>query len=365
MVIGVPKEIKDQEYRISMTPVGVASLCQMGHTILLESGAGEGSGFSDEDFQKAGAEIALSKKTLFNTADLIIKVKEPISVEYDFFRDGQILFTFLHLAADRPLLDFLLERGITAIAYETIELEDGKRPLLKPMSEVAGRMSVLIGAQYLRKTHGGAGILLSGVAGVPKGRVGIIGGGIVGKNAAQVALALGAEVTIFEQSSLQRAYLDDFFRGRVVILPPYPEEIRKNIPGCHLVVGAASKTGDKAPHLVSRDMVSKMMKGSVIVDVAIDQGGCFETSRKTSHSDPTYTVDDVVHYCVTNIPGIVPQTATFALANESFPYLQKLAELGLKEATAQDSALRKGINVDQGKIRHASVAEAFNLTMEN
>ncbi len=365
MIIGVPREIKDQEYRVSMTPVGVSTLCREGHTVLIESGAGEGSGLTDDVFKKAGAEISPSKKTLFNTADLIIKVKEPTPEEYDFFRQGQILFTFLHLAADRALLDCLIDRGVTAIAYETIELEDGKRPLLKPMSEVAGRMSVLIGAQYLQKIHGGAGILLSGVAGVSKGRVTIIGGGIVGKNAAQVALALGAEVTIFEHNSLQRANLDDFFRGAVVTLPPYPDEITQNLERSHLVIGAVSKTGDKAPHLVTRNMIANMLKGAVIVDVAIDQGGCFETSRKTSHSDPIYLVEGVIHYCVTNMPGIVPKTSTFALANETFPYLQKLATLGFEQATASDSALLKGVNTHQGTIRHPSVADAFNLEMEN
>lgn len=348
-----------------MTPVGVSSLCREGHTVLVESGAGEGSGLTDETFQKAGAEISPSKRTLFNAADLIIKVKEPISEEYDFFRRGQILFTYLHLAADRPLLDFLMERGVTAIAYETIELAEGKRPLLKPMSEVAGRMSVLVGAHYLQKIHGGIGILLSGVAGVPKGRVTIIGGGIVGKNAAQMALALGAEVIVFDQSSIQRSYLDDFFKGAVTTLPPYPEEVAQAVEASHLVIGAVSKTGDKAPHLVTRAMVSRMMKGAVIVDVAIDQGGCFETSRKTSHSDPIYTIEDVIHYCVTNMPGIVPTTATFALANETFPYLQKLATLGFEGAIASDAALQKGVNIHQGRIRHPSVAEAFHLEMEN
>jgi len=364
MVIGIPKEIKDREYRVGMTPVGVSSLRQSGHTILVESGAGEGSGLSDQDFQEAGAEVLTSKKRLFDTANLIAKVKEPLPEEFEFFRRGQILFTYLHLAADRALLDFLVERGVTAIAYETIEFDNGKRPLLKPMSEVAGRMAVLVGAYYLQKAQGGLGLLLSGVAGVPKGRVTIVGGGIVGKNAAQLALALGAEVLVFEKSSAQRSYLDDFFKGAVVILPPHSVEVAAAVKESRLVIGAASKTGDKAPHLVSREMISKMLNGAVVVDVAIDQGGCFETSRKTTHSDPVYTVDGVIHYCVANIPGVVPKTATFALANETFPYLEKLASLGFEAATESDPAFYRGVNVHRGHVTHPSVAEAFDLKMK-
>lgn len=364
MIIGIPKEIKDQEYRVSLTPAGAAVLHQEGHSLLVEAAAGEGSGFSDESFQKAGAEISPSKRALFESADIIVKVKEPTPEEFEFFHPAQILFTFLHLAADRPLLDFLIEKKITAIAYETIELENGTRPLLKPMSEVAGRMAVLVGAHYLQKVQGGIGLLLSGVAGVHRGKVTVIGGGIVGKNAAQVALALGAEVILFEHNSAQRSYLDDYFKGAVVTLPPYPDEIAAALESSHLVIGAVSKTGDKAPHLVTRKMVSRMMKGAVVVDVAIDQGGCFETSRKTSHSDPVYTVDGVIHYCVANMPGVAPKTATFALTNETFPYLQKLAAVGFEAAVASDPALRRGMNVHQGKITHASVAGAFNLNME-
>jgi len=360
MVIGIPKEIKDQEYRVGVTPYGVASLHEGGHSILLEAGAGLGSGLSDEKFKSAGAEILSSKKKLFEQSELIVKVKEPVQVEFDFFHPGQLLFTFLHLAANRPLLDFLLEREVSAIAYETIESEDGLRPLLKPMSEVAGRMSVLVGAYHLQKPQGGIGLLLSGLAGVPKGKVCVIGGGVVGKNAAQVALALGAEVVIIESSSSRRAALDDFFRGQVVTLPSYPEVLSNQLQESHLVIGAASKTGDKTPHLVTRKMVSKMLKGAVVVDVAIDQGGCFETSRATSHSAPTYVLEGVTHYCVTNMPGVLPETATFALANESFPYLQKLADLGFKEALSSDQAFAKGLNIHQGKIVHASLKEAFS-----
>lgn len=359
MIIGVPKEIKDEEYRVGLTPIGAASMHQQGHIILVESKAGVGSGLSDADYQSAGAEILSSKTSLFEQADLIVKVKEPLSAEFDLFRQGQILFTYLHLAANRALTRFLLDRGVTAIAYETIELSDGRRPLLKPMSEVAGRMAVLVGAYYLQKLQGGMGMLLSGVAGVKKGIVTVIGGGVVGMNAAQVALALGAQVTVIEAHSPQRSALDDSFKGQIVTLPPYQEVLTKEVQKSHLVVGAASRTGDMAPHLVTREMVSGMKKGAVLVDVSIDQGGCFETSRPTTHSNPVYLVDGVLHYCVANIPGVVPKTATFALTNETFPYLEKLSNLGLKKAINSDKNLAKGVNIHQGKIVHQRVAEAI------
>ncbi|HZR47684.1 MAG TPA: alanine dehydrogenase [Candidatus Manganitrophaceae bacterium] len=361
MKIGVPKEIKDQEYRVSITPAGVHALHQKGHTVLVESRAGEGSGISDQAYRTAGAKIVSSKRSLFDQAEVILKVKEPLPSEFEFFHPGQILFTYLHLAADRELFDFLTKREVAAIAYETIELPDGTRPLLKPMSEVAGRMSVLAGAYYLQKKTGGMGLLLSGVPGVAKGKVTILGGGVVGKNAAQVALALGANVTVIDESSARRTYLDDFFRGQVVTLPPYPGEIADQVERSSLVIGAVFRSGDKAPHLVTKQMVSKMEKGSVVVDVAIDQGGCFETSRPTSHSDPIYIVHGVVHYCVPNIPGVVPKTSTFALANETFPYLEKLAELGLKGAAQADAALAAGINLYRGSVIHPGVAKAFGL----
>jgi alanine dehydrogenase len=361
MKIGVPKEIKDQEYRVSITPAGVNALYRKGHEVLVESKAGEGSGIPDQAYRTAGGRILTSKKSLFDQAEIILKVKEPLSSEYEFFHPDQILFTYLHLAADQKLFDFLIKKEITAIAYETIEWPDGSRPLLKPMSEVAGRMAVLAGAYYLQKKTGGMGLLLSGVAGVSKGRVTVLGGGVVGKNAAQVALALGANVTVIDESSTRRSYLDDFFRGQVVTLPPYPGEIAEQVQKSSLVIGAVFRSGDKAPHVVTRQMVSKMEKGAVIVDVSIDQGGCFETSRPTSHSDPTYIVHGVVHYCVPNIPGVVPMTSTFALANETFPYLQLLADLGLKKATQADSSLAAGINIHRGKVIHPGVAKAFGL----
>ncbi len=365
MIIGIPKEIKDQEYRVSLSPIGTAALHEQGHCILLESGAGLGSGLSDAEYQNAGAEILSSKQSLFDRSDLIVKIKEPLPVEYALFHQGQILFTFLHLAANQDLLQALLKRGVTAIAYETIELENGAHPLLKPMSEVAGRMSVLIGAHYLQKRQGGMGLLLSGVAGVPKGRVTVIGGGVVGKNAAQVSLALGAEVCVIENDSSRRSTLDDFFKGEVVTLPSYPTLVADQLQQSDLVIGAAAKTGEAAPHLVSRSMISTMKKGAVLVDVSIDQGGCFETSRSTSHSDPVYEVDGVLHYCVANIPGVVPKTSTFALTNETFPYIEKLAELGFKNALAADPALVKGLHVHEGRIVHPGLAEACKGQFES
>lgn len=362
MKIGVPKEIKDQEYRVGITPAGVHALVRKGHTVLVEGRAGEGSGIPDQAYRTAGAKILSSKKSLFDQAEIVLKVKEPLPSEFEFFHPGQILFTYLHLAADRELFDFLAKREVTAIAYETIELPDGNRPLLRPMSEVAGRMAVLAGAYYLQKKTGGMGLLLSGVSGVAKGKVTVLGGGVVGKNAAQVALALGANVTVIDESSPRRSYLDDFFRGQVVTLPPYPGEIAEQVQKSSLVIGAVFRSGDKAPHLVTRQMVSKMEKGSVMVDVSIDQGGCFETSRPTSHSDPIYLVQGVVHYCVPNIPGVVPKTSTFALANETFPYLQRLADFGLKKATESDAALAAGVNVYRGKVIHPGVAKAFGLS---
>lgn len=361
MKIGVPKEIKDQEYRVSVTPAGAGTLHRQGHSVLVERGAGEGSGLSDQAYRKAGARIVTSKRSLFEQADIIVKVKEPLPAEYDLLQAGQILFTYLHLAADQKLFEVLLKKEVTAIAYETIELPDGTRPLLRPMSEVAGRMAVLVGAHFLQKKSGGLGVLLSGVAGVSRGTVTILGGGVVGKNAAQVALALGAEVIVFDENSTRRSYLDDFFKGRVVTLPPFRDDIAEQIQRSHLVVGSVFRSGDKAPHLVTRQMVAKMKKGSVIVDVAIDQGGCFETSRPTSHSDPIFISCGVVHYCVPNMPGVVPNTSTFALANETFPYLQKLAKFGFKKSVETDAALARGVNIHQGKVFHPGVAKAFGM----
>lgn len=360
MKIGAPKEIKDQEFRVSLTPGGAQALHRQGGAVLIEAGAGEGSGFSDGVYRRAGARI-VSKRTLFQEADIVVKVKEPLASEYSLFRRGQTLFTYLHLAANRTLLDLLIHKEITAIAYETIASPTGARPLLKPMSEVAGRMAPLVGAFYLQKQYGGMGLLLSGTAGVPKANVTVIGGGAVGKNAAQVALGMGAAVAIVEESRPRRAALERFFRGRVATLPPDLDKIARRIEESALVIGAVARSADKAPHLVSRKMISRMMKGSVVVDVSIDQGGCFETSRPTSHSDPVYTIDDVVHYCVPNMPGVVPNTATLALTRATLPYLQKLAKWGLKEAVRRDPAFAKGVNTYLGQVVHPDIAKAFGL----
>lgn len=364
MKIGAPKEIKDQEFRVGIAPAGARALYRQGHTILVETGAGVGSGFSDQAYRAAGARVLSSKRSLFDQADIIVKVKEPLPSEYPLFHPGQILFTYLHLAANRKLLEVLIKKEVTAIAYETIKLADGTRPLLRPMSEVAGRMSVLIGAYYLQKQYGGMGLLLSGMAGVQKGNVTVIGGGTVGKNAAQVALALGAAVTVMDENSARRSYLDALFEGRVVTLPPDRDLISEQVRGSDLVIGAVARSAGKAPHLVTRGMISKMKKGSVVVDVSIDQGGCFETSRPTSHSNPVYLAHGVVHYCVPNIPGVVPKTATVALTNETLPYLQKLAKLGLKRAARTDTALAYGMNVHRGKVIHPGVAKAFGMKAE-
>ncbi|MBI3804362.1 MAG: alanine dehydrogenase [Nitrospirae bacterium] len=359
MKIGVPKEIKDHEYRVSVIPAGVGMLRRGGHPVWVEAGAGEGSGIPDAAYRKAGARIVTSREKLFDEAELIVKVKEPLASEYDLFHPGQILFTYLHLAAEPALLEALLKGRVTAIAYETIALADGNRPLLRPMSEVAGRMAVLVGAHYLQRPSGGIGLLLSGLAGVEKGRVTVLGGGVVGKNAAQVALSLGAVVTVIDENAARRASLDDFFRGQVTTLPPYRDEIAAHVAASDLVIGAVARSAEKAPHLVTRQMISKMRKGSVVVDVSIDQGGCFETSRPTSHSKPTYEVDGVIHYCVANMPGAVPRSSTFALAGVTFPYLEALARFGLKRAVASDPALANGVNLYDGKIVHPDVAKVF------
>lgn len=361
MKIGIPKEVKEQEFRVGITPAGVAALRSQGHDLFVATHAGEGSGYPDRAYRQAGARVVASKAALFAQSEIIVKVKEPLDTEYELFRPGQILLTYLHLAAEEPLFRFLMKRQVTAIAYETIEISDGTKPILRPMSEVAGKMAVLIGAHYLQRAQGGCGILLSGMAGVFKPRVTIIGGGVVGKSAAQNAVGLGAAVTVIDENSSRRSYLHDFFHGEVVILPPHGEDFARSIETSHLVIGAVARVGEKAPRLVTRKMVSRMPKGAVVVDVAIDQGGCFETSRVTSHLDPIYLVHGVIHYCVPNIPGVVPQTATVALCNETFPYLSALATWGLKEAIQRDVALARGVNLYQGKVVHPGVAAAFGM----
>jgi alanine dehydrogenase len=361
MVIGVPKEIKDHEYRVSLTPEGAATLRQSGHEVWLESSAGQGSGFSDDEYRKAGASVAGSKEEVFKKADLIVKVKEPLLSECHLFRPGQVLFTYLHLASLVDVTKELLSSKVTAIAYETTESKDGSLPMLKPMSEIAGRMSVQIGAQYMEKIHGGRGVLLGGVPGVEPGKVVVLGAGIVGSSAIRIAVGMGAQVTVINLDIERLRHLDDQYQGRIITRAASSTTIEEAVCSADLVIGAVLVPGAKAPTLVSRSLVSRMKSGSVIVDVSVDQGGCVETTRPTTHSEPVYVVDGVVHYCVANMPGIVPRTSTYALTNATLPYLLRLASDGVDRAIHADPGLAKGVNLKNGKIVHRGVAEAHGL----
>jgi alanine dehydrogenase len=360
MIVGIPKEIKDNENRVSTTPSGVSEYVARGHQVIVERSAGVGSGFADSEYEAAGATLVDSHAEVFARADMIVKVKEPIEPEYGLMRENQILYTYLHLAAEEALTKTLIDRKVASIAYETVELSNRALPLLTPMSEVAGRMSVQVGAHYLEKVHGGRGLLLGGVAGVPAADVVIIGGGVVGTNAAQMALGMGANVTILDVSIDRLRYLDQVLHGRFQTVASNRGNIADAVRNCDLLIGGVLIPGAKAPKLVTADMVSTMRKGSVIVDVAIDQGGCIETVRPTSHSNPTFEVDGVVHYCVTNMPGAVPRTSTFALSNVTLPYGLQLASMGM-EAVSKDPALAKGVNVYKGQVTYPAVAEAFGL----
>ena len=361
MVIGVPKEIKDHEYRVSLTPEGAAMLRQGGHEVWLEPSAGQGSGFSDDEYRKAGASVAGSKDELFKKADLILKVKEPMLSECYLFRPGQILFTYLHLASLPNVTKELLSSKITAIAYETTEAKDGSLPMLKPMSEIAGRMSVQVGAQYLEKIHGGRGVLLGGVPGVEPGRVIVLGAGVVGTSAIRIAVGMGAQVTVINLDVERLRHLDDQYRGRIITRAVSSATIEEAVCSADLVIGAVLVPGAKSPKLVPRSLVSRMKPGSVIVDVSVDQGGCVETTRPTTHSEPVYLVDGVLHYCVANMPGIVPRTSTYALTNATLPYLLRLASDGVDRAIRSDPGLAKGVNLKDGKVAHRGVAEAHGL----
>src|SRR5271170_3237374 len=358
MIIGVPKEVKDHESRVGVTPAGVKALTEAGHTVLVETHAGELSAFTDDDYQSAGAEIVGSAHNVWGLADMVVKVKEPIEKEYVFFREGLVLFTYLHLAPLPGLTDALLAAKVIGIAYETVRDRANTLPLLTPMSEVAGRMSVQVGASYLEKEKGGRGILLGGVPGVAPANVTIIGGGIVGTNAAKIALGMGAKVTLIDLNLNRLRELDDIFGGRLHTVASNSYNVGRATREADLVIGGVLIPGATAPKIVTKAMVSKMKKGAVIVDVAIDQGGCVETARPTSHSDPSYVVDGVVHYCVTNMPGAVPHTSTLALTNATFPYLMRLANLGAAEALKQDAGLAEGLNVWKGKLTHRGVAES-------
>ena len=364
MVIGVPKEIKNHEYRVSVTPDGVRALRQTGHDVWVEPSAGVGSGYSDEDYRSAGAALAESKEQLFQQASLIVKVKEPLLSECQFFRPGQTLFTYLHLASLPDLTKALLDTRITAIAYETIETKDGALPMLKPMSEIAGRMSVQIGARYLEKTQGGRGLLLAGVPGVEPGMVVVLGAGVVGSAATRIAVGMGAQVTVINLDLERLRTLDELYRGRIVTRASTRAAIDESVMAADLVIGAVLVPGARAPKLVSRELVARMKPGSVVVDVAVDQGGCFETTKPTTHSDPVYVVDGVLHYCVANMPGIVPRTSTVALTNATLPYLLRLASQGVEEAVRSDAGLAKGVNLSGGKITCRGVADAHGLRFD-
>lgn len=360
MQIGLPKEIKDGENRVGLTPGAVKALTRRGHRVLVQAGAGEGSFLTDDEYRAAGAEIVASAADAWD-AELVVKVKEPVAEEYQYLRPGQILFTYLHLAADRQLTDVLLESGVTAIAYETVQTADGKLPLLMPMSEVAGRMAAQVGASYLERHHGGRGVLLGGVPGVAPANVTILGGGTVGTNAAKVALGMGAQVTVLDISHDRLIYLDDLFQGRLQTRASNEYNIEQAVFNADLVIGAILIPGGRAPWLVTRKMLGSMRKGAVIVDVAVDQGGCIETTRPTTHSDPIYLVDGIVHYGVANMPGAVPRTSTFALVNQTMSYTLNLANEGL-EAVRKSRPLLHGLNTHEGKLTHRAVAEAFGLS---
>ena len=361
MKIGIPKEIKNNENRVGMTPAGVAEFVRHGHDVVVQHTAGEGSGFPDEAYLKAGATVLPTIEDVYAQAEMIVKVKEPIEPEYPQVRPGQLLFTYFHFACDRPLTDAMLACRAVCLAYETVQQTNGALPLLLPMSEVAGRMAALNGAYYLQKTKGGSGKLISGVPGVKPARVLVLGGGIVGEAAARMAAGLGADVTIADISLPRLRQLSMELPVNVRTLYSSEHNIRQELPTTDIVIGAVLIPGAKAPHLITRDMLPLMQRGTVLVDVAIDQGGCFETSRPTTHSEPVYDIDGIVHYCVANIPGAVPNTSTIALTNATLRYALALADKGWQQACRDDESLRRGLNIVDGRITYKAVAEAFNL----
>jgi alanine dehydrogenase len=360
MRIGVVKEIKQDEYRVALTPAGAGELAERGHEVLVETGAGAGSAFPDADYVNVGARIA-SVDEVWATADLILKVKEPLREEYGRLREGLVLFTYLHLAADEELTRALISSGATCIAYETVETDDGRLPLLAPMSEVAGRLATQMGAWALEKAQGGRGLLLGGVPGVPPAKVVVLGGGIVGYNAALIAVGMQADVWILDKSVERMRDLEMMLDGRITLCMSNRLQIELAVADADLIIGAVLIPGARAPKLITRDMLAGLKPGAVVVDVAIDQGGCFDTSRPTTHSDPIYEVDGIIHYCVANMPGAVPITSTFALTNMTLPYVEAIADLGVREAIARDRALWRGVNVLDGKLTYEAVAEAHGL----
>jgi len=362
MLVGVPKEIKVHESRVALTPEGVFEFIRFGHQVVIESGAGIGSAISDADFIAAGAQIEADVKKIWASADLILKVKEPIASEYPLLRSGQILFTYLHLAASKPCTDALLQSGTTAIAYETVEV-NGTLPLLAPMSEVAGRLAVQVGAFALQKPNGGRGVLLAGVPGVAPGKVVVIGGGVAGLNAAVIAMGMGADVTVLDRSLPRLAYIDSLYNGRIKTLASTLHAIDREIKQADLVIGAVLVHGAKAPKLVSHAQVAEMKPGSVLVDIAIDQGGCFEDSKPTTHAEPTFQIHNSIFYCVANMPGAVPVASTYALTNATLPYAIAIANKGWERAIEEDPALDRGLNVHAGKIRYNAVAVAHGYAV--
>ncbi len=366
MIIGVPKEVKPSEQRVAITPAGVESLSKYGHTVYLEKNAGDGSGFSDEDFINAGAVILNTAKEVFKNSETILKVKEPLPQEFDLIQEKQTIFTYLHLAPEPELTQVLLDKKVTGIAYETVQLKDGSLPLLTPMSEIAGRMSIQIGARLLEKPYGGKGVLIGGVPGTLPGKVVIVGGGIVGTNATKIALGMGADVVVLDVSLERLRYLNDIYEGRLKTLMSNPYNIREELKTTDLLIGAVLIPGARAPKLISEDMVKLMQPGSVIVDVAIDQGGSIETiDRVTTHANPTYQKHGVVHYSVANMPGVVSRTSTFALTNATMPYIMAIANKGYMKAIQDDEALAKGVNTFDGYVTHKCVAESLNLEFKS
>lgn len=361
MIIGVPEEIKNNEYRVSIVPSGVRTLVENNHRVVIQRSAGEGSGISDAEYMTAGATIKSTAEEVFQEAEMIVKVKEPMPREYKLFREGQLLFTFLHLAPAQELTKALLEQKVVGIAYETVQLDNGSLPLLTPMSEIAGKLSIQVGARYLEKENGGSGRLMGGVPGVKPANITILGGGTVGINAAKVALGMGANVTILDISLDRLRYLSDVLEGRLTLLVSNTENVEKAVVEADVVVGGVLVPGARAKKMVTRQMISKMRKGSVMVDVAIDQGGCFETSVPTSFDSPVFMIDGVIQYCVANMPGSVSRTSSFALTNVTFPYILILANMGFEKALSQNIPLRKGLNVYKGKLTHKAVAEALGL----
>jgi len=365
MIIGVPKEIKNNENRVALTPAGAAEMVKSGHTVYMQATAGMGSGFSDEDYIHAGAKILPTIEEVYAIAEMIMKVKEPIASEYKLIKKDQILFTYFHFASGEPLTMAMIESGSICLAYETVEMPDRSLPLLVPMSEVAGRMSIQEGAKYLEKTYGGYGVLLGGVPGVPPAKVLIIGGGIVGTEAAKMAGGLGADVTIIDVSLKRLRYLDDIMPANVKTLMSNEYNIREMVRNADVIIGAVLIPGAVAPKLITRDMIPTMKPGTVLVDVAVDQGGCFETTVATTHDHPTFVIDHVIHYCVANMPGAVPRTSTLALTNATLPYALQIANKGWKQACIDSEPLRKGLNVVKGKVVYEGVAEAFGLAYQD